>query len=255
MGRSAWLYPRTGIEGSDAARADAPNARLGRSDYHGTILRSPFFFLLEDSFFGSALPLAFASSPFALSWASVWLPPVLAGSFGGSAAVAVPSGGLAAGELAEAPGFAGSVCAALAGGASFGAFESVAGVPSAAEDVLSAELTAGALAALAPFPAATVATIEFPVPPSRCWPPPPRTSPLDSSSGLMFGVPYRDAAWISALGPGWKSSIGLPISDVRCRGAFCSALIHATAFGSAGGIGCFNSFSRLFASGTNSDSG
>src|SRR5579885_2828909 len=115
MGRSAWLYPRTGIEGSDAARADAPNARLGRSDYHGTILRSPFFFLLEDSFFGSALALAFASSPFALSCASAWLPSALAGSLAESAPGAVRSGGSAAGEVAEAPALAGSGCALLVG--------------------------------------------------------------------------------------------------------------------------------------------
>ena len=53
-----------------------------------------------------------------------------------------------------------------------------------------------------------------------------------SVSGVRFGAPVRAAATNSACGPDRINASGLLIKLSCSRGAFCSATIHACAFGS-----------------------
>src|SRR5882672_2413806 len=106
-------------------------------------------------------------------------------------------------------------------------------------------------------PGVTVATIPVPVPDFLVWSPPIKMStPVDvSDSGSNVGFPTREATCSSCPGPVLKNLIGFLTRLVLGRGAFCSAVIHATAFGSGCGTGAPSAFNRSFASGTRGDSG
>src|SRR5712664_3999966 len=106
-------------------------------------------------------------------------------------------------------------------------------------------------------PGVTVATIPVPVPVFLVWSPPAKMStPAEvSDSGSNVGFPTREATCSSCPGPVLKNPRGFLTRLVRGRGAFCSAVIHATAFGSGCGTGAPSAFNRPFASGTRGDSG
>ena len=114
----------------------------------------------------------------------------------------------------------------------------------------------------AALPGVTISTTAalpapVPVPPSCERFPGVKTSVADvlSDSGCKFGAPVRAAATISAWGPGRTNANGFLIKLSRCLGAFCSATIHALAFGSACGTGTLNAFNFALASGANGDNG
>src|SRR5882724_2352035 len=66
---------------------------------------------------------------------------------------------------------------------------------------------------------------------------------------------FQRVKQLAVPGPVLKNPIGFLTRLVRWRGAFCSAVIHATAFGSGCGTGAPIAFNRSFASGTRGDSG
>src|ERR1700674_3083582 len=213
--------------------------------YQGTIFRSPFFFLLLDSFFLS-------------SFAPVWVPSwagvasALAASLGGAAPAAASVLGVPSPVPATSvpPPFAESVTAGgalgSAGASAFGVLPSVG----------AATFSAAPAVPLLP-PGVTVATIPVPVPGFLVWSPPVKIStPADvSDSGSNVGFPTREATCSSCPGPVLKNPSGFFTRLVRGGGAFCSAVIHATAFGSGCGTGAPSAFNRSFASGTRGDSG
>src|SRR6266478_5452943 len=213
--------------------------------YQGTIFRSPFFFLLVDSFFlSSFVPFCTLSCVGAVS--------ALAASPGCAVpAAASVLGAPSADPVASAlPPFAES---AAAGGAlgSAGASE-LGALPSAG----AATFSAAPAVPLLP-PGVTVATIPVPVPGFLVWSPPVKISTPDdvSDSGSNVGFPTREATCSTCPGPFLKNLSGFPSRPVRGRGAFCSAVIHATAFGSGCGTGAPSAFNRSFAAGTRGDSG
>src|SRR5216683_1369175 len=214
----------------------------------------PFFFLLVDSFLLSPLV------PFCVaSWAVV--PSVLAPSAAcpvapGAASVFDPASDVPAAAVVP---FAESLVAA----AVFGPVDPVAEFGSGCAAVFgSAASVAGATFSAPPvvppvLPGTMVATIPVPAPPVRDGLPPVNTSiPVSlSASGVMVGFPNLDADCISCFGPERTSPIGFFMRLSFCLGAFCSAVIHATALGSGCGTGAPCAFNRFFASGTSGDSG
>src|ERR1700681_4068450 len=246
------------------------------SSYHGTNLRTPFFFLLVDSLILSPwVPVAVgAASVLDASVVFAVPEPVVALA---SVPVVTAASPLAAAGAADvdSPGVAelDSGCAALLGapavpGALFSGAVPAGVVPSAG-----AFASAGAVlsASVLVPPGVTVATmpVVFPEPPVVPPPPPlPPTTMRDelppvstsvaevvSGSGSRVGSPNRAAALISPVGPECRTCSGFFAKLVCGRGAFCSATMRARAFGSGCGTGTFIATSRGVASGASLESG
>src|SRR5882724_2352034 len=163
---------------------------VSNSDYQGTIFRSPFFFLLVDSFFlSSFVPFCAPSCAGAASAlaASLGCPaPAAASVLGVPSAVAAASVPPPFAESAVAGGAFGSAVAF-----EFGAFPSVG----------AATFSAAPAVPLLP-PGVTVATMPVPVPDFLVWSPPAKIStPADvSDSGSNVGFPTREATCSSRPG-------------------------------------------------------
>src|SRR5882724_10379645 len=190
--------------------------------HQGMIFLIPFFFLLVDS-----LPLSLVA--------------------GCAASVFAAS---AAGVFAAADAF-GSAAAAVGGAAAFGSGSVVAGCASVAGastvDPPAAPLPGVATSMTAVLPAG----LEPPAPAIRACPPPPVRTSLrepDSVSGCSGGGPFRAATTISFPGPVFTSESGLLSIPGLGLTAFCSACIHANAFGSGCGTGTAKPTSLFFAS-------
>ena len=106
-------------------------------------------------------------------------------------------------------------------------------------------------------PGDTVATIPVVAAPILGCAPPVSRSAADivSDGGCKFGAPLLAAEYNSAVGPLFIIHIGFLNRLVCGLGAFCSAVIHATAVGSGCGIGAPNDFSLSLASYTMLESG
>src|SRR5260221_10224143 len=203
---------------------DLAAALVQTRGYQGMIFLIPFFFLLVDS-----LPLS-----------------VAAGCVASSAGVVT------------AAGVFGSEAAAVGGAAAFGSESVVAGCPSVA-GASTVDPPAAPLPGVATSMTAVLPTgLEPPAPAIRACPPPPvKTSPreVESVSGCICGGPLRAATIISFPGPVFTMDSGLLIIPGFGRAAFCSACIHANAFGSGCGTGTPNATSLFFASPANGESG
>src|SRR5579859_7286404 len=242
----------------------APRKRIAPAvfSYQGTSFFRPFFFLLLDSFL--SLSVLFAS-PFAGASADL----LASSGFAGSAVGAVAAPSAFAGAVAS--GFAGVSAVLGAEGAVFGAAPPAAGVAAAGAGcaspvaggavtlsvvalppLLSPTLSAG----VALLPTGTVATSAV-LPPGVVAPAGFSNSPSESASdaGSICGVPLRAATTNSAPGPLCISASGFFTRPGFGRGAFCSAVIHATAAGSACGTGILSDFNLSFASGTSGERG
>src|SRR5260370_4583475 len=215
----------------------------------------PFFFLLVDCF------LLFPLVPF---WVAPWAgeQSVLAGSAacpGAAWAASVFDAGSAVVVAPVVP-FTESlvVVAAVFGPVDpAGAFGSgCAAVLGSAPSVAGATFSAPPLVVPPVLPVTIVATIPVPVPTRASFPPVNTSIPASlSASGVIVGFPVLAATRNSCPGPLRTRPMGFLIRLSRCRGAFCSAVIQATALGSGCGTGAPCALSRFLASGTSGDSG
>ena len=182
-------------------------------NYQGTSLRSPFFFLLLDSFLESlfcASPVFAASVAGASLLASV---PVAAASLfaGVSAAPSAVGGFFAASSLVEGvavvPAGAGAVPASL--GCSL-----VAGALAAASLPAGATFSDVPVVSAAPFPpgdtVATIPVVAPPAPPRPVFPPGVSMSAgdIESVSGCRLGAPVLAAVISSVPGPFFNRASG-----------------------------------------------
>src|SRR5437660_3458657 len=228
-------------------RSVSPDLRPAAKPYQGTIFFRPFFFLLVDSFLLSLLD--FPSCAFlaaSLVWpAAAGVSSVLLGSPGWPVAAGVASvlGVVSAVPFAEFSVVGGAFGSAAAAGP--------ASPPSVAGVTLSALLVVPLV-----LPGVTVATIPVVVAPCDGLPPLNISIPVSlSESGVIVGFPVVAAARNSCPGPVRIRLSGFLINASRCRGAFCSAVIHATALGSVCGVGAPRAFNRLLALGPSGDKG
>src|SRR5437660_2368665 len=227
-------------------RSVSPDLRPAAKPYQGKIFFRPFFFLLVDSFLLSLLdfPSCAAASALAASLvcpAAAGISPVLLGSAGWPVAAGVAGvlGVVSAVPFAEFSVVGGAFGSPVAAGPA--SPPSVAGVT---------------LSALLVLPGVTVATIPVVVAPCDGLPPLNISIPVSlSESGVIVGFPVVAAARNSCPGPVRIRLSGFSITASRCRGAFCSAVIHATALASGCGIGAPRAFNRLLALGTSGDKG
>src|SRR5271155_2949660 len=212
---------------------------FAEADYQGTSLRSPFFFLLLDSFLSFESPLC-ASPVFAASdagaasagavslFASV--PGAAASLFAGVSVVPpvvlpVAGGFFAAASLPVLPAAAAGATAGVSAGASLGCsvVAGSAAAPSAGGVALSVPPTVSALAVEPDPPAVILATnpvVPPPLPASSDFDPPDNKSAVDrlSDSGSMVGVPFLAAVSISTPGPLLSSAGSFFTRLVRGRG-------------------------------------
>jgi hypothetical protein len=211
------------------------------TNYQGTTLRRPFFFLLVDSFW---LPESVAFCGVELCEPSAFVPaPVCV-------AVEPSPTGLASAVPVVVVVFTGFVFASAGAGGAAGvaaalgspAVPGFAEFPSAGADVVGASSVAFPLAAPPPLdalPGVTISTTAA-LPPAGVEPPSCDLFPgvkisvaeVLSASGCKFGAPVRAAARSSVCGPDRTSDRGFLIRLSCSRGAFCSATIHACALGS-----------------------
>src|SRR6267143_1255682 len=222
-----------------APRDVSPDVRPAAKSHQGTIFFRPFFFLLVDSFL--LLPFVPLCGPSGVAEPSILgvselCPPATGVASVLNAMSAVPAAVVPPVEFSAADGAFGSGCAA-----GFASLAPAAGATPSAPPVVALVL-----------PGVIVATIPVPEPPIRDWLPPAKTSiPASlSDSGVIVGFPFVAAVRNSFPGPLRISSSGFLMSISRCRGAFCSAVIQATAWGSGCGTDAPSAFNRLVALGT-----
>src|SRR5882724_1356126 len=195
--------------------------------YQGMIFFSPFFFLLVDSFWGSAV----LSAGFAFGSAAVvepFVPPLVAPL----ASVPAAAGGFAVSVFAAAGAVpdATPVASPVAAGA----------VPPLVSPLSTVEPPVAPLCGVAISTTAVLPGVPLPPPAPSCGLPPPvnmSTALVVSFSGSNCGLPSREEFRSSLSGPLLTIVIGLLSKLGFGRGALTSACIHASALGSACGTG------------------
>src|ERR1700687_4773862 len=220
--------------------------------YQGTIFRRPFFFLLLDSF--EALSSALCV-PSVLLASVLCEPSVAAAAAFAGCSLPVPAAGASgfAGCSLPAPAVAafpeGSVAGGVAGAVAPLASPAAGGCVDAGAAASGAGVTSAAGAAPPGVTVSTTAVLRAPPGPPSCdlLPPLKMSMPEASDSGSRFGAPFFADATISLCGPERTRASGFFTKPSRCRGALCSAVIHATALGSGCGTGTLNATNLFFA--------
>src|SRR6266851_5003096 len=233
------------------AQASACGIEAAAENYQGMIFFSPFFFLLVDSFWGSAVLVLSAGFAFGSAAAVVPLPVAPVVSVPAVAAGGLDVSVLAAGGFSAAGGavpLVSPVVSPVAAGAA----------PLPVSPLSTVEPPDAPLCGVATSTTAVLPVAPLPPPAPSCVLPPPlrmSTALVVSVSGSICGLPNCEEFRSSFSGPFLTKLIGLLSMPGFGRGALTSACIHASAFGSACGTGTWNATSLPFASPTLDESG